>query len=950
MADNVDIKDAADVTVPVASDDVGGVQFQKMKIDVGADGVSAPLSNSNPIPVSDAGGSLTVDGTVAISGAVSVNVGLTDAELRATAVPVSGPLTDAQIRATALPVSGPLTDAQIRASALPVSAASLPLPAGASTEATLSAVNAKLPALVSSRVPVDGSGVTQPVSGTVAVSGSVAVTGPLTDAQLRATEIPVSGTVTATGPLTDAQLRASAVLVSAASLPLPTGAATETTLSAINTKTPSLGQAAMAASVPVTLASNQSNVVVEQATDGAHYQPGFDVGTGIGAGGNISTDPDGNLIARSQVLTDELGFRANFANTSLSVAIGTCTFTNGSTAVTGTGFIGYDLRVGDYVKRDADGESAWVQVDDMTDTTITLSSAYAGTSGTSASSRAIVKTVTGTGASIAVASGACTLTLGTTAAQITEVERDVDWLPLVYQAGVTISQRIANQNVYVGFYDELHPTTPYYFAWFNFDGTTNTTVKCDSGRNPTGAPSAAETESTSVTLPNGSTTASAHRYRVEVLGDKIVFLIDGVIVATHYRSMPGPGDLLTATVRGLNGTTPATSTTVTVDYLTVKNHNKLEIGVLSDGEQIVAQTPAMTVYPYSVAGVITINTDLLIIDCLNAKSVSIHCLAMGTTGVVTPAWSSEPTFTNAQGATIVTAAGATATTFNAAGLWSAPVLARYLRLRLTTATTAGTTTINVNALATPFSSFGLATQPVSGTVTANLGTGGTGATAIGKAEDAAAASGDTGVATWGIRRDDFSGTSPTSAAGDYSEMSVNRKGARYVVPAEHGLRCFKSAFLITSFVATATDFCAIFGNATTTVEVRKVTLTAIATAAASRPVYLRKRTSANTGSTPVAQTAVRLNTADTAAVSSVVVYTASNPTIVADEGAIGVKLLALTTASTGTTFVTEWEFGRNEKPVTLIGTAQGLALNWGGAAIDAGLNMAVEIEWVEYVA
>lgn len=46
---------------------------------------------------------------------------LTDAQLRATAVPVSGPLTDAQLRATAVPVSGPLTDAQLRATAVPVS-------------------------------------------------------------------------------------------------------------------------------------------------------------------------------------------------------------------------------------------------------------------------------------------------------------------------------------------------------------------------------------------------------------------------------------------------------------------------------------------------------------------------------------------------------------------------------------------------------------------------------------------------------------------------------------------------------------------------------------------------------------------------------------------------------------------------------------------------------------
>jgi len=54
---------------------------------------------------------------------------------------------------------------------------------------------------------VDGSAVTQPVSGTVAVTGAVT-----TDA------------------LTDAELRAAAVPVSAAALPLPAGAATEATL------------------------------------------------------------------------------------------------------------------------------------------------------------------------------------------------------------------------------------------------------------------------------------------------------------------------------------------------------------------------------------------------------------------------------------------------------------------------------------------------------------------------------------------------------------------------------------------------------------------------------------------------------------------------------------------------------------------------------------------------
>ena len=79
----------------------------------------------------------------------------------------------------------------------PYDPATSPLPTGASTSAlqttgnsSLSSIDGKVPALVSGRTPVDGSGVTQPIS--------------------------------------------------AATLPLPSGAATETTLSAINNKTPAL--------------------------------------------------------------------------------------------------------------------------------------------------------------------------------------------------------------------------------------------------------------------------------------------------------------------------------------------------------------------------------------------------------------------------------------------------------------------------------------------------------------------------------------------------------------------------------------------------------------------------------------------------------------------------------------------------------------------------------------
>lgn len=77
-----------------------------------------------------------------------------------------------------------------------------------------------------------------------------------------------NASLTVTGPLTDAQLRASAVPVSAASLPLPSGAATEATLSTraadstITARLNTLGQKTAANSTPVVLASDQTSIPV----------------------------------------------------------------------------------------------------------------------------------------------------------------------------------------------------------------------------------------------------------------------------------------------------------------------------------------------------------------------------------------------------------------------------------------------------------------------------------------------------------------------------------------------------------------------------------------------------------------------------------------------------------------------------------------------------------------
>ena len=446
---------------------------------------------------------------------------------------------------------------------------------------------------------------------------------------------------------------------------------------------------------------------------GAEYWPAY---SGAPDTGNLPlhVDPSGALVTRGAVTTDEGTFRVNFANTSLAVSIGSVTVAGDT--VTGTGFLAADVHYKDYFKLDADGESAWTGIASVdSDTQITLRTAYVGGS-SGAASRALVRPVTGSGGAISIASGQATMTTGTTINAITRLVRDMDFAPLVYRARLSISQRIANQTFRIGM-TEAFTTSDKWFARFLVDGTTNTTVKCETARNPTTTPSAAETETTTVTIPFGLNTATLLDYRIEQLTESCRFFINGVLVAEHTRSIPSQHDEMEASVTCINGASaPASTTTVVVDYITGKNHNKLEIGVMSDAEKIVAAAVPLQQFSYGVAGVIAINTDLMVLDCSQLRALFIQCNSMGTTGVVTVQWSNTPDFAQAITATLISDAGASSTTFNAAGLRATNVMARYCRLRLTTATTAGTTTLNVWGAQTVYQPI---IQPVSGSVTAS---------------------------------------------------------------------------------------------------------------------------------------------------------------------------------------------------------------------------------------
>lgn len=141
------------------------------------------------------------------------------------------------------------------------------LPTDAATETTLSALNTKVPSnltVTSTRLLVDGSGVTQPISGTITANAgtgtmnvsvqnaSLAVTGPLTDTQLRANAVPVSlaslpslasgsNTIGSIANTSFASTQSGTWNINNVSgtISLPTGAATESTLSTLNGKVPS---------------------------------------------------------------------------------------------------------------------------------------------------------------------------------------------------------------------------------------------------------------------------------------------------------------------------------------------------------------------------------------------------------------------------------------------------------------------------------------------------------------------------------------------------------------------------------------------------------------------------------------------------------------------------------------------------------------------------------------
>lgn len=181
--------------------------------------------------------------------------------------------------------------------------------------------------------------------------------------------------------------------------------------------------------------------------------------------------------------------------------------------------------------------------------------------------------------------------------------------------------------------------------------------------------------------------------------------------------------------------------------------------------------------------------------------------------------------------------------------------------------------------------------------------------------------------------------SPQSARADGKSFGVSTNGTRAT---------FHYVAQDVTPVATATDVVVLSGSASKVIRVTKVSVVGTATAASIYDHYIVKRTTANTGGTSTTKTAAQSDSNDAAQTATLSLYTA-NPTTGTGVTVEGNKTYLSASATPGAAALPYvYTFGtRNDKAIVLRGTAESLAINFGGQSVPSGANLYLSIEWTE---
>ncbi len=176
----------------------------------------------------------------------------------------------------------------------------------------------------------------------------------------------------------------------------------------------------------------------------------------------------------------------------------------------------------------------------------------------------------GSGGSVSVTSSEVTVASGTTNGSETNIFRAGDYGPFDVVAKAKVTQRIANQELYLGCTGD-GAAPPVGKAIFKFTGTNNTQVVCHAQS------AAAETESETVTLPFGGITSDYHTYEVRLRRCCALFFIDGELVAEMSSHVPSPYQTMGVELEAKNTGVPASSTSLIAEYVLFENHNGVHI-------------------------------------------------------------------------------------------------------------------------------------------------------------------------------------------------------------------------------------------------------------------------------------------------------------------------------------------------------------------------------------
>lgn len=182
-------------------------------------------------------------------------------------------------------------------------------------------------------------------------------------------------------------------------------------------------------------------------------------------------------------------------------------------------------------------------------------------------------------------------------------------------------------------------------------------------------------------------------------------------------------------------------------------------------------------------------------------------------------------------------------------------------------------------------------------------------------------------------------------------LGANTLGQLFVT-AEGQLKTFSYSTLGYAVISGATDMINIKGSGTKAVRIDSIRVTGAATAAQLVTITVIKRSTANSGSTPVALTGVPHDStlpntdAATAVVNS---YTSTNPTLGSTIGKVRTSKLFLGTIDGAVEApAVEMIFGKeNGQPIILHGTTESLSLNFNGGTVPSGMVLDISIETTE---